>query len=175
MRINPHNFLTIFVIVYGMIRLFSIVKKREFSARRELCKGIFAFYLAGIVAVTLFPVDLPPGPASTGIQQFTNWELFNFLTEGSEKVNKLNIAGNICLFIPFMTLFQMNFQMKIPFLRYCVLSIAASGFIELMQLLENVTQLCGVSFRIVDINDILFNFTGAVIGYMIWEIYRRVA
>ncbi|MFW0966759.1 MAG: VanZ family protein [Thermacetogeniaceae bacterium] len=37
--------------------------------------------------------------------------------------------------------------------------------IELIQLLTNVTYIAGYGYRRVDINDILFNFLGTMIGY----------
>lgn len=170
MKINPHNFLLMFIIMYMIIRLVKI-RKQGLKFKKELYGAMFNLYVAILIAITLFPIELPPQNYHISVQNAVNWHAFNFLSDESERINKLNIIGNICMMVPFKTLFELKFNKKIPFRRYCLASLAGIISIEIIQYFENITFLSGINLRIVDINDVLFNMLGVVIGYWLWKIY----
>ncbi len=90
------------------------------------------------------------------------------LTAGDLKTSLLNIL----LLIPFGfgLPFVANFRMK----KVVVIGVCFSIFIELLQLITGL--IAGSTFRIVDINDVLFNTLGVVVGYLLFvglvRIYR---
>ena len=73
--------------------------------------------------------------------------------------------------VPSKTLFELKFNKKIPFRRFCLASLAGIISIEIIQYFENITFLSGINLRVVDINDVLFNMLGVVIGYWLWKTY----
>lgn len=85
------------------------------------------------------------------------------------------VMGNVLLTVPF--------GLGLPFIAATNFrSIAWKGLlftvsIELIQLLTNVTYIAGYGYRQVDINDILFNFLGTMIGYSLFRsivwLYRK--
>ena len=169
MKINPHNFLLLFIIMYMIIRLVK-VRKQGFNFKEELYGAMFNLYVAILIAITLFPIGLPLENYHISVQNAVNWHAFNFLSDESERINKLNIIGNICMLVPFKTLFELKFNKKIPFRRFCLASLAGIISIEIIQYFENITFLSGINLRVVDINDVLFNMLGVVIGYWLWKI-----
>ena len=82
---------------------------------------------------------------------------------------------NILLFMPFGfgLPFITNFRMK----KVVVLGAVFSIVIELLQLMSGLVA--GMTFRVADINDVLFNTLGVLIGYMLFvgfvRVYRRIS
>lgn len=77
---------------------------------------------------------------------------------------------NILLFVPFGfgLPFITDFRMK----KVVFIGLLCSFLIELLQLTTGLIS--GISFRIADVNDILFNTTGVVIGYLLFVVFIRV-
>lgn len=73
-----------------------------------------------------------------------------------------NIVGNILLFIPFGSYFKYEFKLKLIYT--LIITIIFSISIELVQLLIG---------RIFDIDDILLNIIGSIIGYFIVKILYK--
>lgn len=88
------------------------------------------------------------------------------LTSADQKTSFLNIL----LLVPFGfgLPFLTNFRMKM------VVMIGAffSVIIEFLQLITGL--IAGSTFRIVDINDLLFNTLGVVIGYILFTVFLRI-
>jgi glycopeptide antibiotics resistance protein len=82
---------------------------------------------------------------------------------------------NVLLLMPFGfgLPFIANFRMK----QTVVIGALFSSFIELLQLLTGF--LARITFRIADINDVIFNTVGVAIGYIIFigfvRIYRHIS
>ena len=82
---------------------------------------------------------------------------------------------NILLFIPFGfgLPFISNFRMK----KVVVIGALFSILIELMQLITGV--MAKITFRVADINDVIFNTVGVAIGYLLFigflHIYRHIS
>ena len=77
---------------------------------------------------------------------------------------------NILLFIPFG--FGLPFITKLQMRKVVVTGALFSVTIELLQLLTGV--MAHRTFRTVDINDVLFNTTGAAIGYLLFILFIRI-
>lgn len=165
MYIFIFHFLIIFILTFTVK-----VRKQGLKFKKELYGAMFNLYVAILIAITLFPIELPPQNYHISVQNAVNWHAFNFLSDESEQIKKLNMIGNICMMVPFKTLFEIKFNKKTPFGRYCLASLAGIISIEIIQYMENITFLSGINLRIVDINDVLFNMLGVVIGYWLWKI-----
>ena len=66
--------------------------------------------------------------------------------------------------------------LRISFTKYVLLLLIISASIEFLQLVENVTYLSGIRVRIVDIDDIIYNLTGGILGYLIYVLaYGKIS
>lgn len=77
---------------------------------------------------------------------------------------------NILLFVPFG--FGLPFITDFRIKKVVIIGALFSIGIEFLQLLTGL--LAGISFRIADINDVIFNTIGAAIGYVIFIGFMRV-
>jgi glycopeptide antibiotics resistance protein len=93
------------------------------------------------------------------------------LTMGDARTSLLNIL----LMMPFG--FGLPFIANVRFKQVVVIGALFSVVIELLQLITGL--MAHMTFRIADINDVIFNTLGVAIGYVLFigfaQIYRRTA
>jgi uncharacterized membrane protein len=77
---------------------------------------------------------------------------------------------NILLFIPFG--FGLPFVTKLQMRKVVITGALFSIAIELLQLLTGI--IAHMTFRTADINDVIFNTTGAAIGYLLFILFIRI-
>ena len=79
---------------------------------------------------------------------------------------RLNIFGNIIAFIPFGIYLPYTSESKLGFISTFLYTFSLSLTIELVQLITKVGS-C-------DVDDIILNTLGGVIGYILWYIYTKL-
>ncbi|MFT8309887.1 MAG: VanZ family protein [Sporolactobacillus sp.] len=77
---------------------------------------------------------------------------------------------NVLLTMPFG--FGLSFVYKTNLKRIVIASITIGVILELLQLSIGIIN--GFTLRIVDINDVIFNFTGSMIGYLIFVVFLKI-
>ncbi len=84
------------------------------------------------------------------------------------KYTLMNIGGNILIFVPFGFLIPMSSKNKITrnFFIVTLLAIMFSGAIEVIQIITKVGAF--------DIDDIILNTAGAIIGYIVYAIAKAI-
>lgn len=167
---------------FSLIRVnFFSHRKKNSTGFREFLLSLFAAYLVFLAIMLFMPNSYIAG---SGIN-LTN-ENFDFvgnfkdrLSSGAWGVNLVpfrtmknyikysgfthtltNILGNIIIFIPFGILVPEIFPKFRRLLKIISLSIATSFFVEFIQFFIG---------RSVDIDDLILNVFGSLIGYLIWE------
>lgn len=139
-----------------LLPLFLILHKRCFHSRRKtLCFFLMAVYLSGVYAV----VGLP---TVNYIRFDPNYNLEPFAYMFSDFTNSLL---NVLLFIPlggFLPLFWRNFRRFFPTVLF---GFCTSGLIEVLQLF---------TLRASDVNDLMTNTLGTVIGWGFARILLRL-
>ena len=168
--------------------VFSMLRVKFFSHRiinssgfREFLLSLFAGYLAFLVIMLFTPNSYI---ANSGIN-LSN-ENFDFvgnfkdrITSGAWGVNlvpfrtirnyikysgflhtMINIFGNIIIFVPFGILLAEIFPKTRNILKILGITFATSFFVEFIQFFIG---------RSVDIDDLILNLLGSVIGYFIWK------
>ena len=172
--------------------VFSLVRVKFFSHRkinsngfREFLLSVFAGYLAFLVIMLFTPNSYI---ANSGIN-LTN-ENFDFvgnfkdrITSGAWGVNlvpfrtiknyikysgflhtMINIVGNIIIFVPFGILVAEIFPNTRKSSHIFLISVCTSFFVEFIQFFIG---------RSVDIDDLMLNVCGSMIGYFIWKKFLR--
>ncbi|MGN6713359.1 VanZ family protein [Anaerocolumna jejuensis] len=117
--------------------------------------------LTGLYMTEIFAVTLSPGSALTIPHSFNNINLVPFKVLKTAFSNPLNFWGNIFLFIPLGILLVLLFN---HCQRFPAALITGAG----ISLLIEVLQLFGI--RATDIDDVLLNTTGLIIGYFYGKI-----
>lgn len=172
--------------------VFSLVRVKFFSHRkinstglREFLLSLFAAYIAFLVIMLFTPNSYI---ANSGIN-LTN-ENFDFvgnfkdrITSGAWGVNlvpfrtiknyikysgflhtMINIVGNIIIFVPFGILVAEIFPNTRKSSHIFLISVCTSFFVEFIQFFIG---------RSVDIDDLMLNVCGSMIGYFIWKKFLR--
>ncbi len=128
---------------------------------------LFYIYMVQVIRITQFPIY------NTEFER----ELIGQVAIGNginliPFANTLDITSvlNVIMFIPFGTLVPLLCRRRWPV--YIFLGMFFSVLLEGLQLI--VALLVGYTFRVVDVNDIIFNTLGVVIGYIIFSIMIRI-
>lgn len=143
----------------------------DISFSREFLLFVFYLYLIAIAAITIVPLSysvhrapepndinmVPFKPTIRAIKQAMKYERF------SVRMLFQNTAGNVLMFIPFGFLLPLVIKRINSFVKIFLAGLFFSASIEFIQYIE---RSFGV-YRAVDIDDVILNTIGAIIGWMI--------
>lgn len=153
--------LIFFLIWIGVITF--LRKKKGKSFVFLLFFTIFFVYFVKVLDYTQFPMFFTQSMRETYGQ--TVWKTMNFiplftLNFSAVKTSLLNVLITIPFGfgLPFIT----NFRMR----RVITAGLFFSITLEILQLMTAL--IAGFTFRIVDINDVIFNTIGAALGYLLF-------
>lgn len=136
------------IISYIFFRIIVRIKyKKKIDFNKEFSLILFIAYLLILFFIVTYPVNE---------YGYNNYNLFKELLRykiGSSGFFN-NIIGNILLFIPFGMFLRYYFKLKV--ISLILITIFYSLSIEVTQILIN---------RVFDIDDIILNLTGSIIGY----------
>ena len=130
---------------------------------------LFSLYLFQALNYTLFPMRL-------GVSlDIDPWSYVNLvpLRLGPDYGGWLSgqAVGNLLLFVPFG--FGLPFVIRMTPWRTFALGAAVSVSLELSQLLLNALVLA-IPLRVIDVNDVLFNFAGLAVGLLLFALASRL-
>jgi glycopeptide antibiotics resistance protein len=155
----------------GILIIILILLWRMCRQAYLFCFSIFWLYLLFIVSLTIFPIPLPE---TIGIRSpvkhilsHVNLVPFSFggLFDSHPNLIIQEIFGNILLTVPFG--FGISFLARFKPKDLPWLAIGAGLAIETAQL--GFSLLIGGLYRSVDINDVLLNATGVLLGYALFR------
>ncbi|MCC8022742.1 MAG: VanZ family protein [Clostridiales bacterium] len=139
---------------------------KKVPVRRNLVYAVFLVYCTLVVSVTFFPMPIDGSGFDTNYNFIPFSEIVGSIQERDFYALR-NVAGNVIMFIPLGILLPFLWPKK-KFWQYLLIIAAATVGIELMQ---GVVNLCvGVRYRSVDIDDVILNTAGGVLGYLVYRI-----
>lgn len=154
--------------------IFLIYKfKKNFSFEYLIICSIFYFYLITLIEILFFPIytsivpnyifkfDINLVPLNTVLEMY-KFGMLNFLKQ---------IVGNVIIFIPFGFLLPLLFTKYDKFKKILIFAIFTSSFVEIFQLI--IGYLINNSYRKTDIDDILLNVIGTIIGYVAYRLLNK--
>ena len=141
------------------LRLTYLIKNRiHFSLYKELLMLSFIIYVLCLFQIVTFQDDV-----SWSTNNFIPFkEMFRY-SIGSRLFIK-NVLGNITLFLPFGIFTSYYLDIKKPYLIFILALIASSS-------IESVQMVIG---RVFDVDDIILNLIGGMIGYYILVLLRKI-
>ena len=132
--------------------------------------SVFWVYLLFLVSVIVFPIVPLPDEIRGTFKPRLNLVPFYFGTCYLLRLCLLNIVGNILLTIPFG--FGISFITPLKPRDFLWLGIATGLVLEGTQLVVSLAYRS--AFRVVDINDVILNTIGVLVGYALFRILGQL-
>jgi glycopeptide antibiotics resistance protein len=143
---------------YLVTILIRVVRGRARTARGRLVTTTILFlYALGVAAITMFPIHLRPPGYWTGEPWWTVIHWIPFVVDAP------SFVLNIVMFVPFGVLVPLLWGRFDSWRRVAVCALSVSSVIELIQFVLGVTL---GSRRTVDVNDLIANTAGALLGLL---------
>ena len=145
--------------------------KKEFN-HKAVMKLLFIIYMCVLVYVVFFAEAMGRTPQDgyvynlTPLKEIKRFMKYIWDNNALGRAARLNIFGNIIAFIPFGIYLPYTSESKLGFISTFLYTFSLSLTIELVQLITKVGS-C-------DVDDIILNALGGVIGYILWYIYTKL-
>ena len=134
---------------------------------------LFVLYLGWVAGATLFPLPVRPGVAeleaagrgvSVGLVPLAS--IRDVLAHGTRFAQVWILGGNVVTLVPFGFLLPYAAPRLATWPRIAVAALAFPVAIELAQLA--VSLLLGYSYRVTEVDDVLLNFAGVLLGFALY-------
>ena len=167
--INGGILLPILLIVF-LIPIIRQISKKKIQWQKDLLWGCFLLYLGLLLSITIFPIYIfgqssPVYKVGFGKQVFINLSVASL-----KEYLPIQLLGNVLLLTPFsffMALYEKKFtKWLLNFLGLFLISLT----IEFSQLILNYFYL---GDRVFDINDLLLNSIGGLLGLGAYKIMNK--
>ena len=145
--------------------------KKEFN-HKAVMKLLFIIYMCVLVYVVFFAEAMGRTPQDgyvynlTPLKEIKRFMKYIWDNDALGRAARLNILGNIIAYIPFGIYLPYTSDSKLRFISTFLYTFSLSLTIELVQLITKVGS-C-------DVDDIILNALGGVIGYILWYIYTKL-
>lgn len=153
---------------------------RRAPARDVASRVLLALYLGWLIGATLFPLPLHHLAGSSGLGAALNHpNLVPFasiratLAEHAVWPRVRLLGGNVLVFVPFGLLLPAIWPRLDGVWRMALVGLAVGLSIELTQLV--VSLALGSWHRMSDVDDVILNTAGVLLGYALWRALRRRA
>lgn len=152
-----------------------VLKLRSVSTPFLVCLTFFGLYITLLIGLILFPIPrdyqaVPLLPEDMLTFTRSNFVPFFFGPFATVESITYAIKWNIVLTLPFG--FCIGFITRIRWRDLLWLPLGVGVVIESSQLL--VSLLIGIPYRVIDVNDVIFNAVGVILGYLIFRLFALV-
>jgi len=153
-----------------LILIFLLYKKQSVSYL--FCFSIFWIYLLFVMRETLFPISLSTYNANIFGGEAYFWASVNLIPFYFGPLAALQAAWygfilNIVLTMPFG--FGINFLARLKVLCIFLIALVVGLTIEGIQFV--ISTMIGYLYRVIDVNDLIANAIGVLIGYILFRIF----
>ncbi|MDE6412496.1 MAG: VanZ family protein [Eubacterium sp.] len=162
----------IFIIEMGILLIYAIIMLiRKVKFKRLVLNLAFGFYIAVIIAICFFPMASIEGlyiPNSFIPFKSTIESISESLNTGM-KHGFIAVFGNFVMLMPlgvFYSIYVKNFKLR--FLYVFLFSVS----IETMQFI--VGLIIGCNYRSTDIDDVILNTAGGIIGILLFSLLKKI-
>lgn len=172
--IDPFLWITIGLILIVITFLFFWFRRSHDPIGRKILAAVFMIYLATIVRFTLIPAPYE-GSLGPGLQLGEYYQFLPFYTivESFQQGTWLSVvAGQIGLYLLLPIFFGILVSDDIHFIWAFAIGTLLSFSIQLM--VFGINLIIGYPTRVADIDSLILNTIGAMIGYAIFKYYRRM-
>ncbi|MDK8193894.1 VanZ family protein [Paenibacillus sp. UMB7766-LJ446] len=160
--LGPLFFLVLIALVF-----YTRVYKIRYTARQYILVIAFIVYLFGVMHFVFFPIDINIGIYANQTPWYKTLQWIPLLTADAP-----SFALNILLFIPLGFMLPLLKPWAHSVRTAAIAGLTLSLLIEMLQLLIRVTLGNG---RSTDINDLIANTAGSVLGYVTLNLFTKWA
>ncbi|MDO5780315.1 MAG: VanZ family protein [Clostridium sp.] len=160
----------LFTIIWIIFRVRYYLKNKPINKLREVFINLFFIYFLILINLTIFKYGYLT--LDFDIRLYINYIPFvetvkMFTNEFSDiHIALYNVIGNILLFIPLGFCIPLFFNKKNKLSKVILYGFIASLTIEVLQIFT--------PFNTTDIDDIIFNTFGSILGFIIFNIFYRI-
>ncbi len=155
---------------FALIIVEAVLFIRKVGTKRKVMIGLFVVYITLALSVTLFPIPFQEIYLSGYEYNFIPFKSIADSINSGLRLALTSVAGNVILTMPFGFLITLLKNNK-KFLNVLIFVVAFSLAIELTQLVIGIG--IGYRYRNVDIDDLILNTAGGIIGYAIYKLAPR--
>ena len=155
---------------FALIIVEAILFIRKVGAKRKVMIGLFVVYITLALSVTLFPIPFQEIYPSGYEYNFIPFKSIADSLNAGLRPALTSVLGNVILTMPFGFLITLLKDNK-KFLNVLIFVVAFSFAIELTQHIIGIG--IGYRYRNVDIDDLILNTIGGIIGWFIYKITPR--
>ncbi|WP_195251918.1 VanZ family protein [Romboutsia sp. 1001713B170207_170306_H8] len=158
------------IILYSV--LFIYLKKSKYNFKKIFYITLLYFYGVIVFHITILPLPLDKiGVESLQLASYNNYYLNLIPFNDFIKMDKFSfikqVIGNIVMFIPLGFLLPLSFEKCKDIKILIKYSFLTSLLIELSQLIICLLWI-RAPYRVFDINDLLLNLLGSLLGYILY-------
>lgn len=175
------NFVIILVVI-GLIGMSVYCLKERKGFVRTILYLLFVVYIGVVISITLFPIPIDHNPLIPHDDFAQNFIPFASISEtiseafsSSEhwQLYAIILAGNVLMFTPLGFMVPYISLKKRKFWKTLIVVFLCTLLIELAQL--GISLWVGYFYRVIDIDDIILNTVGGMIGYFIfWVAFKLI-
>lgn len=161
--------------VVGAVVGLVVARRVRGAWHRPVAVALASAHIGAVLGVTLFPLRFGGDPFTVPYSsvQLVPLATIQLLLGGSQSARQL--GGNLALLAPMGLLVPIAWRAARPFLRTVAWGALVSVSIEVLQFLFGMVT--GEFYRVVDVDDVLLNVVGVVIGRLLfaigWPLWRR--
>lgn len=164
-------------LVFSVFLYYFLKSQKKVSPKLHLPVNLPVFmlivcYIISVISITLIPLPYSEKFKISNVNLVPVINTFSQLFDPEKRANRLlatdviaNITGNILMFIPFGIIIPELFPRTNRYMHIAVAAIFVSATIETLQYFSKYFG----NYRQVDIDDVILNTTGALIGYFIYR------
>ena len=165
-------------IIVGFVILFIaeiFMTIRKIPIKRNAIILISSIYFIFFISIVFFPIPYQLKGYDCEYNFIPFYSISKYLVD-RETNSMVAILGNIILTIPWGILFEMLFNTS----KKHIFWISTTAFLICIEITQHIiNELIGYKYRCVDIDDFILNFTGALLGYILYilffkKIYRNI-
>ena len=156
--------------LYIIFIIFCFIKKK-FTLQFHILFFLLLVYINIVVGITLFPIPFDKRyiafNVEHGIGRKFNFVPFMFIKDLISNVSRdrIPVFGNMVLLFPLGYLVPIIFKKINNLVKTALVGLVIAIGIETLQFI--ISYFLGFKYRSVDVDDLILNTTGAVIGYLI--------
>ena len=163
-----------FTAIWLIIRIAVWMKRKKIDWKREIVLLLMYINLAVIIRFTFFPMSKVDGHIQPLIFDFSTafpfrvnlFPLVNLFDYDSKRDLLINVIGNVAMFIPSGIVLPIIYKRLDTFAKVLLAGSGISLCIEIIQL--------PFSVRATDIDDLILNTVGVIVGYGIYALIRYI-
>jgi len=159
------------VCVMFLVMILGVYKKKQETFLQGFIQSSFLVYVFMVLTLTgyfiLFREVAAHGWWHGVLHRIQTKERINlhpFLMFKQFRIGSTQVIGNLVMLLPLGIYIPLLFPKLSGFFKVFIICLLTSISIELMQLITNV--------RSTDIDDVILNTSGAVVGYMVYKVLR---